>query len=366
MLKYYDVAVVFGGVSNEHEVSVITGTMTCNVLLKAGKSVLPVYITRGGDMLAGENLADICAYKGGNVPKALSACIKNGGAAFFGKKGKYAGCAQIGCALNCCHGGAAEGGAVAGLFSINNIPFASAGLFESAAFMDKYYTKLVLQSLGVKTARYRYARDKKEAEEGAEELGYPVVVKPCKLGSSIGIEKAGDRQKLESALDTAFALDDGVIIEEFLSPRREFNCAAYFAGGKIGTSKIEEVFTGGELLSYDDKYSGGGRRVFPADISEETAAFMRSQTAEVYKALGMRGIVRFDYIMRGGEIFLSEINTVPGSLSQYLISGGYGQFGRVLLSLITQAKADYAAAGGKLRISTGILDNLTPNACKLK
>lgn len=366
MQKSYDVAVVFGGISNEHEVSVITGTMACNVLRKAGKSVLPIYITRSGEMLAGENLAAITVYKDEDFKGSHCACVCFGGVVTFGKSGKPKDKTSIACGLNCCHGGFGEGGGLSGLFAINGIPFASAGLFESAAFMDKYYTKLVLQSLGVKVAKYGYSRDKAGAIAFAKELGYPVIVKPCKLGSSIGIEKAEDEGELIGALQTAFALDDGVIIEEYLSPRREINCAAYYADGGVIASRCEEVFTSGDLLSYDDKYSGGGTRAFPADLSQETEEFIRGETERVYKELYFRGIVRFDYIIRGEDIFISEINTVPGSLSQYLLSENFAAFGEVLISLIEQAQTDYENAKAKLTVKTGILNNVPSNACKIK
>lgn len=366
MQKSYDVAVVFGGISNEHEVSVITGTLVCNVLKKAGKSVLPIYITRSGEMLAGENLADITVYKDENLKGARRACICFGGAVSFGKSGKPKDKTSVACAINCCHGGVGEGGGISGLFAVNGIPLASAGLFESSAFMDKYLTKLVLKSLGVKVAKYAYLRDITGAIGIAEDFGYPVIVKPCKLGSSIGIEKAENEGELVGALQTAFALDDGVIIEEYLSPRREINCAAYYADGDVITSRCEEVFASGALLSYDDKYSGGGTRAFPADLPSETEKFIRSETERIYKELNFRGIVRFDYVIRGEDIFVSEINTVPGSLSQYLLSENYAAFGEVLNSLIEQAMTDYENASKKLKIKTGILNNVPSNACKLK
>ena len=366
MLKEYDVAVVFGGISNEHEVSVITGTMTCNVLKRAGKTVLPVYISRAGEMLADENLANIESFKSDDFSAFCKAGVCDGGMVAFNKRGKPRAVIKIGCALNCCHGGAGEGGGVAGLFQVNNIPFASAGLFESAAFIDKYYTKLILQNLGVKVAKYAYSRDITGAIAAAEALGYPVIVKPCKLGSSIGIEKADDKKSLLRALETAFSLDDGVLIEEYLSPRREINCAAYFAQGEVKTSMCEEVFTSGALLSYDDKYSGGGTRAFPADLPKDESDFIRGETERIYRALSFRGIVRFDYIIRGEDIFVSEINTVPGSLSQYLLSENYGAFGNVLLALIKQAQSDFRAAKGKLKVTTGILNNIPSNACKVK
>lgn len=362
MQKNYDVAVVFGGVSNENEVSVITGTMCCNVLLKGGKSVLPVYIDHGGKLYADEKLSDVSIYKNDGYQDFATCAFVSGGAVILSRKGKMKCAVSIGCVLNCCHGGFGEGGGIAGLCNILNIPVASAGLFESAAFMDKYYTKLVLQSLGVNVAKYAYSRHIRGAIEGAKALGYPVIVKPATLGSSIGIAKCNDEEELISALNTAFELDGGVLIEEYLSDRREINCAAYMRGGEVITSPLEEVASGGDVLSYDDKYCGGGKRIFPAELEKEVAEKIKSQTAEVYSSLNMRGIVRFDFILSGGKIYISEINTVPGSLSQYLLSDSYKSFYGVLSDCIEQAKADFAAYKKRKVISTGILQNIKPNA----
>ncbi|MDE7084278.1 MAG: ATP-grasp domain-containing protein, partial [Clostridia bacterium] len=359
---YYDTAVIFGGVSSENEVSVITGTMVCNVLLKGGKTVLPVYIDHGGNLYTGEKLCDVTIYKNGGYKDFPSCGFVSGGAVIFNSRGKPKYAVTLGCVINCCHGGAGEGGAVAGLCNIFSIPFASAGLFESAAFMDKYYTKLVLQSLGVKVAKYAYSRHITGAIEGARGLGYPVIVKPATLGSSIGIAKCNDEAELKTALETAFELDGGVLIEEYLSPIKEINCAVYCANGSEITSQCEEVASDGDVLSYDDKYCGGGVRKFPAELEKAVADQIRNTTAKVYSALNMRGIVRFDYIICGGQLYLSEINTVPGSLSQYLLSDSYNSFYGVLCSVIEQAEADFAAHKKRRVISTGILNNINANA----
>ena len=361
MQKSYDVAVIFGGISSENEVSVITGTMVCNVLKKGGKCVLPVYIDHGGNFYADEKLADVSIYKDGRYKKYPEVGFADGGVVIFKDRGKPKFFAPCGCVINCCHGGAGEGGAVAGLCGILNIPVASANLFESAAFMDKYYTKLVLESLGVKTAKYAYSRHIMGAIEGAKVLGYPVIVKPATLGSSIGIQKCGDEKELKEALNTAFELDGGVLIEEYFSPIKEINCAVYCRNGSAMTSECEEVSSDGELLSYDDKYCGGGKRKFPAELEKELSDEIKNTTARVYTALNMRGIVRFDYIIFGGQPYLSEINTVPGSLSQYLLSDSYKSFYGVLCDCIEQAKADFAAKRKKRVISTGILNNIKPN-----
>lgn len=361
----YDVAVLFGGISNENEISIITGTMACNVLKKGGKSVLPVFVTQSGQMLAGEELADINNFKNDGYKRAYKAAVVNGGIVIFKKNGKIKSYIKVDCALNCCHGGWGEGGGAAGLFAMNNIPFASAQLFESAAFMDKYLTKIVLKSLGVNLAPYVYLRDMSGAIE-VNKLGFPVIVKPCRLGSSIGVVKAENGEELEQALAAAFEYDDGVLVEKYIARRREINCAAYFADGKVITSECEEAFSRGELLSFDDKYAGGGASKYPADLPEELSQGIKDETAYVYSALNMRGIVRFDYIISDGQIILSEINTVPGSLSYYLLSSGFGDFYGVLCSVMEQAVQDFNANSQKLIITTGILNNFASNACKLK
>lgn len=361
MQKSYDAAVIFGGISSENEVSVITGTMVCNVLAKGGKSVLPVYIDHGGKLYTGEKLADVSIYKNGGFKKFAQCGFYDGGITVFNGRGKPKSAAAVGCVVNCCHGGAGEGGAVSGLCKILNIPVASAGLFESAAFMDKYLTKLVLQSLGVKLAKYAYSRDITGAIKGAKAVGYPVIVKPATLGSSIGIVKCDNEEELKEALITAFELDGGVLIEEYLSPIKEINCAVYCSDGAAITSECEEVSSGGALLSYDDKYCGGGTRKYPAELENTVAESIKNETARVYSALNMRGIVRFDYIICRGQIILSEINTVPGSLSQYLLSDSYKSFYGVLCKVMEQAKTDFAAQRKKRVISTGILNNIQPD-----
>ena len=361
MQKSYDVAVIFGGISSENEVSVITGTMVCNVLAKGGKSVLPVYIDHGGKLYADVKLCDVSIYKDGGYKKYPQCGFCDGGVIVFNSHGKPKLVAPCGCVINCCHGGAGEGGAVAGLCNLLNIPVASAGLFESAAFMDKYYTKLVLKSLGAKVAKYAYSRDITGAIESAKTVGYPVIVKPATLGSSIGITKCDDEKELKEALITAFELDGGVLIEEYFSPIKEINCAVYCSNGVAITSECEEVSSDGALLSYDDKYCGGGVRKFPAEIESAVSESIKCETARIYSALNMRGIVRFDYIICGGQCYISEINTVPGSLSQYLLSDSYKSFYGVLCKVIEQAKADFAAQRKKRVISTGILNNIKPS-----
>ena len=358
-----NIAVIFGGISNEHEISIITGTMAANILKNGGDTVIPLYITPSNEIYTGDGLTDINSFRCGGYMRCNRAQIALGGIYVLSKRGRFKKFVKLDAALNCCHGGAGEGGGISGLCAMNSIPLASAGMFESAAFMDKYYTKLVLSSLGVKTASFAYIRGLNELES-AKLPAYPLIVKPAKLGSSIGIERADNEDELRSAVQAALYYDDGILIEEYISGRREINCAAYFSEGKVFTSECEEAITAGDILSYDDKYAGGGRSELPANIPEPVSCAIKNTTAKVYSKLNMRGIVRFDYILSGEEIYLSEINTVPGSLSYYLLSKGFKDFYPVLQAVIVQALEDDRLKKEKKILSTGILNCINGNAVK--
>jgi D-alanine-D-alanine ligase len=138
------------------------------------------------------------------------------------------------------------------------------------------------------------------------------------------------------------------------------------ADDRVILSDCEEAIAQGDLLSYDDKYGGGGKSVYPAQIEEGVATKIKDIVQKVYVSLNMRGIVRFDFILCGDDIILSEINTVPGSLSYYLLSSGFGDFYGVLEGIITQAKADSERNSKKMLVHTGIINNFTTNACKIK
>ncbi len=358
------VLVIFGGISNENEISVITGAMAINVLKEGGERVLPLYVAPDGKAYCHDSLSEIGTFKGKGYLGLPRAVVADGGVYILNKRGKLKKFIKADIALNCCHGGCQEGGAVAGICAAAKIPLASAGMAESSVFMDKYITKIALRGLGVKTAKF--ARVTSLAELQTAKLPpFPVIVKPVSLGSSIGIQTAKDEAELQEAVEVALAYDGAALVEEYLPDRREINCAAYFCGGEVITSECEEAVSGGEILSYEDKYEGGGKSVLPADIPAELSRKIKRVTKEVYSGLNMRGIVRFDFIISGGGLYLSEVNTVPGSLSYYLLSSGFKDFYRVLRSVLLQAQKDFEASEKKLILSTGILENLQDGGIKL-
>lgn len=359
------ILVVFGGRSNENEISVITGTMALNVLKSGGYSIVPYYISQSGEGYTGTNLADITTFKADGYKKNPKAVIASGGLFVLNGRGKTKKFVKVDAALNCCHGGSGENGAVSGLCATAGIPLASAGIFESSVFMDKYLTKLILSALGVKIADYAYIKSVQNLDSCPNMPDFPVIVKPVSLGSSIGVEKAKTHEELKDAVVCGLTYDSAVIVEKYLENRREINCAAYYFNGEVITSECEEAFTGGDILSFEDKYEGGGKSVLPADIPPNMAKLIREITSTVYSKLNMRGIVRFDFILCKNDIYLSEVNTVPGSLSYYLLSGGFKDFATVLTNVIEQAIADFKLEQGKKLIHTGILESVTPNSTKL-
>lgn len=357
------IAVIFGGTSNENEISVITGTMAANVLKEAGHKVIPLYIAQNGHIYTGQ-LTDIANFKSEGYLGEPRAVLANGGIYTLNKRGKFKKFEKVDVVLNCCHGGVAEGGAVCGMCAAADLPLASAGVFESALFMDKYLTKLILSALDVKTLDYVYIKPGKTDDMCGDMPDFPLIIKPVHLGSSIGVEKVSNADELNIALESAFIYDSAIIAESYVEKRREINCAAYYYRGEVKTSECEEAVTDGDILSFEDKYTGGGKSVLPADIPADISGLIKETTRYVYSKLDMRGIVRFDYILSGSEVYLSEVNTVPGSLSYYLLSSGFKDFARVLNEVIEQAQIDYIELKSKKLIKTGILENISSNTCK--
>lgn len=354
------IAVVFGGISNENEISVITGTMACNILENGGKEVLPVYISREGKFYAGAELSKIKTFEDEGYTKCNTALIADGGVYLFNARKKIKNRFEADCVLNCCHGGYGEGGGLSGICAAAGLPLAGAGMFESSAFMDKYLTKILLEGLGVKTVPYLYVRQKDG--DVCNKIVFPAIVKPVSLGSSIGISKVANAEELKEALECAFIYDTAAVVEKYIETRREINCAAYYADDEIHVSECEEALTQGDILSFEDKYEGGGKSVIPADIPPETSKRIREITHTVYQKLNMRGIVRFDFII-SDDIYLSEVNTVPGSLAYYLFSKSFKGFYSVLDAVMRQAEKDFVCSR-KTILTTGILRNIPKNSYK--
>lgn len=355
------IAVFFGGKSNESEISVITGMLAVNLLRGAEYEVYPVCLGKKGELFYKPDARGVEDFgdpvRKGMIPVALE------GKNLVRAEKKRKKIAEIDCALNCCHGGAGEDGTLSALLDWNGIPFASPEMPASALFMNKEYSQIAAKGLGIPVAR-SFSVKEEEWENSPEEvlarcveLGYPVIVKPSTLGSSIGITVAFGEEELRGALDGAFRLDTGALVEEYFAEKRDINCAAYSKEGKTVVSECEEVFSAESILTFAEKYEGTGNTRnsrFPAELPEEAAEEIKEYTKLVYETFDLRGIVRADFLYANERVYFNELNTVPGSLACYLFGESLTAARNLLVSVIE----DRIAQGyeEKITLTTGILN----------
>ncbi len=363
------VAVFFGGKSCENEISILTGVFVLNILDREKYSVFPVYIHTDGELYTSKKMTDLNFFREKKYAE-MERIFFDGGTVYAlnVKKRKIKRLTKVDVALNCCHGGLGEGGGVSAMMAWNQIPFASPDLTASGTFMDKSATKLVMQALNIPTVDYLRVNEKDYEKRGAfllrsveSKLKYPVVVKPAHLGSSIGIAVAKNEEEVKAALKAAFTLDDRVIIEKYLEGKEDVNCAAYALNGEIIVSEPEKAFGEG-IYSFEEKYirrsadlgtpfnaKAGGRYAVSADLREKIRAYTRT----VYKRMNLQGVVRMDFLVHEGQVYLCEVNTVPGSLSYYLFCERIIDARNFFSDLIEEAVA--VNQSKKRLVTTGIL-----------
>lgn len=359
------VAVFFGGRSNEREISVITGIFAVN-LLRTSFEVLPIYLDEENQMYLCLSARDVSKFAAEMAQRPLSKSfvpiqLEKGGLRIV-KGNKLRKKISVDCALNCCHGGLGEGGGLSMLFRWFKIPSASPKAAPSQIFLDKALSKIFLKGAGIpvvpdyvlREEAWRASPEKSE-EEIEKALSYPVIVKPSKLGSSIGIAVARDRSELKKALDLCFRLDDTALIEKYLQNKRDLNLAAYRKGKEIVFSETEEVFSSAPILSFEDKYEGTAKRTSqkPAQISSEQAAQMQAVLQKIFDCFDISGIVRADFLLSGDELYFNELNTVPGTLAAYLFSESLAKEKQLLCAVIQNAVEEKES--DKEIINSGVL-----------
>ncbi len=341
-------AVIFGGKSVEHEISIISALQAIRHLNKEKYEVIPVYISKSNEMYYGEDLVNIEEYS--NLSNLLKKSKK---VMFYTQGGKtYLKKAEtklfqkdiiteVDIAFPIVHGTNCEDGTLHGYLKMMNLPLVGCDLTASAIGMDKYYMKTVFKDNGIPvldckcyTARDFALSPDDVADSIEKSIPYPVIVKPVNLGSSVGISKASDRNELIESLQNAFNFAGKVLIERAVQNLKEVNCSVLGDCDEARASECEEPVGSDNILSYEDKYTSGSKggsktgskgmaslkRKIPADITDSQRDTIRKMAVDAFKCLGCNGIVRIDFMIDtiSGEIFLNEINTIPGSLSFYL------------------------------------------------
>ena len=334
------IAVFFGGENVEHDISVITGVLTLNAL-KGGKyNPVPVYVDNSGEWFTGDLLFDLENYKSLDIKKLKRVTLIGGSPVLYlVKKGKgLRPIEKITCAINCMHGERGEDGSLAGLLKLCKVPLASPDMAASAVFMDKRLTKILLKGIGVKTLPCKVFN----SLSGVITACYPVVVKPNKLGSSIGVSTALNDEELRSGVALSLRYGDTAIAEHKIEGFTEINCAAYKnAQGEIVVSECEKPVNKGGVLTFNDKYTGGERE-FPAKIDVKTSNRVKRITKKIYEYLDFCGVIRIDFFVRSGEVIVNEVNTVPGSMAYYLFNDTLSGFNDMLEDMIKYAVETFA------------------------
>lgn len=347
------VGVLFGGKSVEHEVSIISALQACQSFDREKYDIIPIYMTKQNTFYIGEAVGNIESYRDG-IPALLSRSQQvrltgdNGRLLLERWPMKKFGnniLDTVDVVFPIVHGTNVEDGALQGYLKTLGVPFVGCDVLASAVGMDKYVMKTIWKDNGLpvlpclRTDHKHYLQNSDAFLEKAEaSIGYPVIVKPINLGSSVGIRKALNREELADALDYAFQFAARVLVEKAVENLKEINCSVIGDYESADASECEEPVSHDRILTYEEKYlsseggkqsgakSGGSEgmaslsRKIPADITPEERERVRSLAVEAYQALDCCGLSRIDFMMDAvsREIWINEINTIPGSLAFYL------------------------------------------------
>ncbi len=339
--------VLFGGRSVEHEVSIITAIQAINKIDKAKYEIIPVYIDKSGKWYTGGMLLDIEIYRDLDLLKRYAKEVvlynRDGKFVLQNKKGLFKSIVtEVDLAFPIMHGTNGEDGTLQGYLETVGIPYCESNVYASALGQDKILQKQVLKENGVNVVKYKWFFDTEYLNEPDKiissidkSLDYPLIVKPATLGSSVGIAVAHDELELREYIMDASQYDYKILVEEVVNNLRELNISVLGNSERQELSVIEEVGSKHELLTYEDKYIGGkkgklggisskgmasAKRLIPADISEDIEKKVKDQALKTFRALNSSGVVRIDFLYdeKNNEVYVNEINNIPGSLSFYL------------------------------------------------
>lgn len=353
MVSKIRAGVFFGGPSVEHEVSVITAMQAIQAMDPQRYEVIPVYTTKSGELYTGAHLAQLESYR--NIPEALKQAQKvvlqkegKDVVLMLAKQKRFGSSivTALDVALPIYHGTGGEDGVMQAHFERLGLPYTGPDVTSSAIGMDKWASKAMFKLHGVpcvegvKVTQSQYFTDPEAAAQTIEKaVGYPAIIKPYNLGSSVGIHKCRDRASLLEGLEDAFLYSQAVLAERAVQNLREINCAVLGDAEEARASVCEEPLNATDILTYADKYQSGGKtgktgaksgggskgmqslaRVVPADLSPEMTEKVQQLAIDAFRAIGACGCSRIDFLLdnQTGELFANEINTIPGSLAFYL------------------------------------------------
>ena len=316
------VAVIFGGKSNEHDVSVVSAAHVIKSIPKDKYKVICIGITKKGHWV--KYMGDVediptgkWAEHSDNVPCVLSPDPLHKGFLAIGEDGKVSQ-VKVDCIFPVLHGKNGEDGTIQGLFDLAEIPYVGCDLISSANCMDKELTHTILEAHGIKTAKWCAMLESEldvldeKCDQMEKELTYPMFVKPANCGSSVGISKVTNKQELKAGIKTAFSHDKKVVVEQGVTG---IECeVAVMGNSKPFASTVGEIQAANEFYDYEAKYQNSeSKTIIPATFSDNAIDAVRQQAIKAYKAMGCCGLARVDFFLCDNDtIILNEINTLPG------------------------------------------------------
>lgn len=390
--------VIFGGETVEHEVSIITALQAMEHINQDKYDIIPIYISKERIWYTGKMLMDIDVFRNfDDLKKYASKCtlVKKDDKFYLQKTtGLFkSNITELDVAFPIVHGNNVEDGTLAGLLDSIGIPYVGSGVLGSALGQDKVVMKQVFSSMNLPIVKYTWFYDSDYAETPDDikariaDLGYPVIVKPAKLGSSVGITFVKEPTEIGSAIDDAIQYDNKIIVEKAVENLLEVNCSVVGNYAYQQTSVIEEVRSKSDFLTYKDKYLGNGKgskgskggvksqgmasasRIIPARIDSKTEEDIRKISCSAFKALNLSGVCRIDFLINKEtrDVYINEPNTIPGSLAFYLWEPAGKSYTELLDEVITLAIKDYKARHKKVySFDTNILNGYVGGAKGVK
>lgn len=364
-----NIGVFFGGRSTEHEISVISASQAMHAINRDKYDVTPIYISKQGKWYTGDALFDVANYR--DINSLLAKCqevymrpIYDDYNLYKTKKPLFGTdvLTRLDVVIPVLHGSNVEDGIFEGVLQTIGIPYAGCDVLASANGMDKITMKMILQACDIPVVDYVWFTDKQWFAKRDEliaqietKLGYPVIVKPANLGSSVGIGCAHNREELIDKVDAAEQYSTRLIVEYMVKDLQEINCSVIGDCDDYRMSVLEQPLTSQDILTYTDKYMGGtkgakgmaaSQKKFPADLPDVETKRIQFLAGETFRALSCHGVSRVDVMIEGKserdasgcrKIFVNEINTIPGSLSFYLWEGSGMKFDEEMEHLVQLA-----------------------------
>lgn len=349
-----NIGVIFGGKSLEHELSILTAIQAMDNIDKERYEVVPIYIAKDLTFYTGGMLRYIDSFKDfrliNRYAKKVNLINRNGkfilqSAGLLKRDYK-----EIHLAFPMVHGKHTEDGSIVGYLDSLGIPVVGSDIYSTALCQDKVFTKQILENSKLDIANYvhftdtEYKTDKEDIFKKIDKLSYPLIIKPARLGSGIGIDIINRKEELESSLDKVLKDDDRILVEEYISDRREFNMSVLLSKGKLIGSVIEEVIKSSPC-DYYDKYRKENdeddtyKKIYPAQISKALTEEIEKTSKEVFKVLSLSGVARIDYIYdnKKKKLYVNEVNPIPNFFSHHLFDDKNIDYRELLGIMIKEA-----------------------------